>query len=49
MIRHGARVSAEQVGVEIERSGQIRRGGEGQFRLAILKIHVAREHGLAFA
>ena len=48
MIADRARVAAEQVGVEVERAGQVRRGGERQFRLAVHDIQVAREHGLAF-
>ncbi len=47
VVAHGARVAAEEVGAEIHRAGQVGRGGERQFRLAVGQVEIAGEHGLA--
>ena len=47
MVGDGARVAAEQIGVEVERAGQVGRGGERQLGLAVDDVEVAGEHGLA--
>ena len=48
MIPHWARITAEQVGVEVHRSRQFRRGRQRQFRLAIFNVQVARQNRLPF-
>ncbi len=48
MIPHGARVPAEKVGVDVHRSRKLRRGGEGQLRLAVFDVQVAGQHRLPF-
>ena len=46
VVADGAGIAAEQVGAEIHRAGQLRRGGERQFRCAVGQVEIARQHGL---
>src|SRR6266702_2877298 len=47
MITDRLRVTAENVGIEVHRSRQIRRRRKAEFSLTVLDVKVAREHRLS--
>ena len=49
MVGDGLRVPAEEVGVDVQRAGHLRRDGEVEIGVALIEIEIAGEDGLAVA
>src|SRR5439155_734253 len=48
VVSYRLRVTSKNVGIEIHRACQFRRGCQLQFGLAVFDVHVTREYGLPF-